>query len=316
MSNICGKVVKGLGGLYEVESFLENERIFCRARGIFRHDDTKVLVGDNVVVEMDTPDSAVISEISERKNSLIRPPLANIDIIFTVVATAKPTPVLETLDKLIAISEHNGISVVPVFTKTDISSADEFLHIYKGAGYDAFAISSQTGEGICELKEYISRVLTDGKCAAFAGASGVGKSTLLNVLFPSLELATGDISHKISRGKHTTRHVEIFKVNEKDGKCGYLADTPGFSLLDFVHFDFFSLEELLPCFCEFEKYACDCRYSDCSHTNEQASECGIVAAVERGEVAKSRHECYKNLYFILKTKKNTQFSKKSIDKQK
>ena len=312
-----GKVVKGLGGLYEVESFDGSERIFCRARGIFRHDDTKILVGDNVGVETDGgADAAVISELCERKNSLIRPPHANLDIIFTVVATSKPTPVLETLDKLIAIAEHNGIQVVPVFTKTDVAPADEYLDIYKKAGYVAFAISSETGDGVATLKAYISDVLTDGRCAAFAGASGVGKSTLLNALFPSLELATGDISHKISRGKHTTRHVEIFRVNEKDGRCGYLADTPGFSLLDFVHFDFFSLEELLPCFRELEKFAPECRYSDCTHTNEQPSECGIAAAVERGEIAKSRHECYKNLYSILKTKKNTQFSKKSIDKQK
>ena len=317
MSNIYGKVVKGLGGLYEVERFDTGERVFCRARGIFRHDETKVLIGDNVGIETEpSSEYSVISEICERKNSLIRPPLANLDIIFTVVATSRPTPVLETLDKLIAICEHNGIRVVPVFTKTDIASPDEYLHIYNKAGYDAFAISSQTGEGIEELKEYISSHLTDGKCAAFAGASGVGKSTLLNALFPSLELATGDISHKISRGKHTTRHVEIFKVNEKDGECGYLADTPGFSLLDFVHFDFFSLEELFPCFREFGKYTDGCRYSDCSHTNEQASECGVVAAVDAGEIAKSRHECYKNLYSILKTKKNSQFSKKSIDKQK
>ena len=233
-----------------------------------------------------------------------------------MVATAKPTPVLETLDKLIVIAEHNGISVVPVFTKTDIGDADEYVDIYKKAGYDVFAVSSETGEGIEPLKAYIESVLTDGRCAAFAGASGVGKSTLLNALFPQLELATGDISHKISRGKHTTRHVEIFRVNEKDGACGYLADTPGFSLLDFVHFDFLSLEELFPCFTEFTKYTGECRYSDCSHTAEQASECAIVRAVEAGEIAKSRHECYKNLYSILKIKKNTQFSKKSIDKQK
>ena len=315
MNNLYGKVVKGLGGLYEVETFDGKERVSCRARGAFRHDETKILIGDNVGVTMDG-ENAVISELCERKNSLIRPPLANLDIIFTVVATAQPAPVLETLDKLIVIAEHNGIKVVPVFTKTDIESSVEYEEIYKGAGYDVFSLSSLTGEGVDELKSYIEDVLTDGKCAAFAGASGVGKSTLLNALFPSLSLATGDISHKISRGKHTTRHVEIFHVNEKDGKCAYLADTPGFSLLDFVHFDFLSLEELFPCFVEFSRCVGKCRYSDCSHTNEKSSECAVVQAVECGEIAKSRHECYKNLYSILKTKKNTQFSKKSIDKQK
>ncbi len=313
--NMYGKVVKGLGGLFEVESPDGAQRISCRARGVFRRDETKILIGDNVYVENDG-DASVISELCERKNSLIRPPLANLDIIFTVVATAKPTPVLETLDKLIVIAEHNGIAVVPIFTKTDIESAREYESIYKGAGYDVFSVSSETGEGIESLREYIEKTVVNGKCAAFAGASGVGKSTLLNALFPSLSLATGDISHKISRGKHTTRHVEIFRINEKDGVCGYLADTPGFSLLDFVHFDFLELSELLPCFREFSRYAGKCRYSDCTHTNEKAGECAIAEAVASGDIAKSRHECYKNLYSILKTKKNTQFSKKSIDKQK
>lgn len=311
--NIYGKVVKGLGGLYEVETEDGKERISCRARGAFRHDDTKILIGDNVYVERDG-EGSVISELQPRKNSLIRPPLANLDIIFTVVATAKPAPVLETLDKLIVIAEHNGIKVVPIFTKTDIESAEEYERIYKDAGYDVFSVSSETKEGIDVLREYIKDTVTDGKCAAFAGASGVGKSTLLNAIFPTLSLATGNISEKISRGKHTTRHVEIFRINEKDGVCGYLADTPGFSLLDFVRFDFLSLDDLLPCFTEFSRYAGKCRYSDCTHTNEREGECEIVAAVKRGEVAKSRHECYKNLYSILKTKKNTQFSKKGIDK--
>ena len=311
--NIYGKVVKGLGGLYEVETPDGNKRVSCRARGAFRHDDTKILVGDNVLVEGDGVES-VISELCERRNSLIRPPLANLDIIFTVVATAKPAPVLETLDKLIVIAEHNNIKVVPVFTKTDIESAEEYEKIYRDAGYDVFSVSSQSGNGIDTLREYIEKTVVNGKCAAFAGASGVGKSTLLNAIFPTLSLATGDISEKISRGKHTTRHVEIFRINEKEGSCGYLADTPGFSLLDFVRFDFLSLEELLPCFVEFSRYAGKCRYSDCTHTNEREGECEIVAAVSRGEVARSRHECYKSLYAILKTKKNTQFSKKTIDK--
>ena len=316
MNKISGKVVRGLGGLYDVESADGLTRVSCRARGIFRRDEkNKILVGDNVTVTTEA-DSYVISEQCERKNSLIRPPLANVDVIFTVVAAAEPTPVLDTLDKLMVICEHNGIRVVPVFTKSDISSPDEYAQIYKKAGYDVFCLSSVTGEGVETLREYIASTVTDGVCAAFAGASGVGKSTLLNSLFPTLQLATGDISKKISRGKHTTRHVEIFRINEKDLSCGYLADTPGFSLLDFVHFDFLELEALFPCFPEFVRHASLCRYSDCSHTNEGASECGVVSACERGEIAKSRHECYKNLYAVLKTKKNTQFSKKSIDKTK
>lgn len=310
MSLKKGKVVKGLGGLYEVLTEDRSERIVCRAKGVFRHTDLKLLIGDNVEIEQgEIADQTVISKILPRKNQLIRPPLANLDMLFVVVAAAYPSPALSTIDKLIAIAEYNGIEVIPVFTKKDLCESKQYEEIYKKIGYDVFSVSSVTGEGISELESFIEKKLTNGICAAFAGASGVGKSTLLNSLFPDLSLETGDISHKIERGKHTTRHVEIFEVNEKCGCCGFLADTPGFSLLDFVHFDFFTLDDLLPLFKEFSRYTGDCRYSDCTHTKE--SECAVVQAVARGEVEKSRHECYCELYDILKKKKSYSYIDKA-----
>ncbi|MBQ1244237.1 MAG: ribosome small subunit-dependent GTPase A [Clostridia bacterium] len=309
------RVVKGLGGLYEV--LLENgERLTLRAKGVFRHEDKRLQIGDIVEIEEgEGSDNLVISEICERKKSLIRPPLANLDMLFVVAAAASPAPVLSTLDKLIAIAEHNKIEVALIFSKSDLSPTEAYEKIYKDAGYTVFSISNETKDGIGELKAYIEKRLTNGVCAAFAGASGVGKSTLLNSLFPELSLETGDISKKIERGKHTTRHVEIFEVNKKEENgrvtSGFLADTPGFSLLDFVRFDFFTLDDLLPCFKEFVPYSLECKYTDCTHVKE--AECEIVRAVARGELSKSRHECYCELYEILKKKKSYNF-KKTIDK--
>ena len=302
-----GKIVKGLGGLYEVR-ISEGGKVFrlaCRAKGVLRRDEEKLLIGDNVTVTVDedTPDGVVISALSERKNSLIRPPVSNIDYLFIVFAAKKPSPVIETVDKLISIAEHNGIIPVVLITKSDLDgeASSEYYEVYKGCGIDAFVTSSSEGAGIEELKAYIRKNLVGGKTAAFAGASGVGKSTLMNTLFPSLTLATAEISKKIERGKHTTRHIEIFDIDETEN-TGFLADTPGFSLIDFARFDFFSIEELESTFREFEKYKGKCRYADCSHVGEGADECALMAAAERGEIAKSRLESYRSIYRVLKNK--------------
>ena len=304
-----GKVVKGLGGLYEVriDEGGEISRLACRAKGVLKRDEAKVLIGDNVTVTIDdsTPDGIVISEILERKNSLIRPPLANLDYIFIVFATAKPSPVIETVDKLIAIAVHNSITPIVVVTKSDLQSdaAEEYAAIYRLAGIETFVTSSQAGEGIEEISTYIKNNVVSGKTAAFAGASGVGKSTLMNALFPNLTLATAEISHKIERGRHTTRHVEIFDINGSDD-TGFLADTPGFSLIDFARFDFFSLEELLPTFPELLPYVGKCRYADCAHVGEGADECAVARAVVEGEIAPTRLESYRSIYKVLKEKNN------------
>ncbi|MBQ8371664.1 MAG: ribosome small subunit-dependent GTPase A [Clostridia bacterium] len=304
---IEGKVVKGLGGLYEVR-YEENgkiERISCRAKGNLKRDEEKVLIGDRVkvMIDTDTPDGIVISKVLPRSNSLIRPPMANLDYLFIVMAAKKPSPVIETVDKLISIAVHNRIRPVIVVTKGDLSSdaAEEYASLYRSVGIDSFTTSSESGEGISALSEYIEAHLSGGATAAFAGASGVGKSTLMNALFPSLSLATSEVSRKIERGRHTTRHVEIFDIGDA-GQCGFLADTPGFSLIDFERFDFFGIDDLLPTFSELLPYVDRCRYSDCSHTREAASECAVAAAAERGEIPASRLESYRNIYGILKAK--------------
>ncbi len=302
-----GKVTKGLGGLYEVRIDEGGEiiRLQCRAKGVLKRDEAKVLIGDDVTVSVDdlTPDGVVISAISPRKNALIRPPLANLDYLFIVFAAAKPSPVIETVDKLTAIAEHNGIKPIVVITKSDISGTDaeEYADIYRLAGYDTFITSSDSRDGIEELSLYIKNEVKQGKTAAFAGASGVGKSTLMNALFPHLSLATSEISRKIERGRHTTRHVEIFDI-EESAETGFLADTPGFSLIDFARFDFFSLEELLATFPDLLPFTEGCRYADCAHVGEGEDECGVARAAAEGKIAPTRLESYRSIYRVLKDK--------------
>ena len=302
-----GKVVKGLGGLYETRVTDDDgvRRVVCRAKGNLKRDEEKVLIGDEVEITFD--DSAegavVISSVLERKNSIIRPPLANLDYLFIVMAAKKPAPVLETVDKLVAIAEHNSIEPVVVITKSDLDAvyARELFEIYTTAGITAYLTSSVSGEGTPELLSYIKETVRGGRTAAFAGASGVGKSTLMNKLFPSLSLATSEISRKIERGRHTTRHVEIFDIDEAED-TGYLADTPGFSLIDFARFDFFSLEELIPAFRDIREYTGSCRYADCAHVGEGEDECAVARAVRDGKIAKSRLESYRSIYKVLSEK--------------
>ncbi len=302
-----GKVVKGLGGLYEtrITEAGNVSRLASRAKGVLKRDEEKVLVGDNVKIIIDdtTPDGVVIADIEERKNSLIRPPLANLDYLFIVFAAAKPSPVIETVDKLIAIAEHNSITPVVVITKSDLSGgiAEEYAEIYRPIGIPTFVTSSEAKDGIEPLAEYIKSEVKCGKTAAFAGASGVGKSTLMNTLFPSLTLATAEISRKIERGRHTTRHVEIFDIDNTPD-TGFLADTPGFSLIDFARFDFFALDELLPTFRELLPYVGKCRYADCAHVGEGADECAVAKAAAEGKISQSRLDSYRSIYKVLKSK--------------
>ncbi len=303
-----GKVVKGLGGLFEtrvIEADGSVSRYACRAKGILHRGDAKVLVGDEVVLSMDDalPDDIVLSEISERRNALIRPPMANLDILCMVVASAKPAPVLETVDKLLSIAEHHGIEPVLIFTKTDLDpeNAEKLSALYRAAGFSVFKVSSSLGEGVEAVRDFLQNKLKNGKTAAFAGASGVGKSTLVNRVFPHLSLATAEISAKIERGRHTTRHVELFEIGE-GSEAGFLADTPGFSLLDFERFDFFALSDLLSTFRDFAPYLGGCRYSDCAHIGEGAAECAVACAAEEGRIAPSRLASYRSIYRVLKSK--------------
>ncbi len=306
-----GKVIKGLGGLYHVlckDPKGNYIAVSCRAKGAFRHQEEKVLIGDSVTIRYDDKDpdnTSVIRDILPRKNALIRPPMANLDYLFCVIAAAKPAPVLETLDKLLAIATHNRITPIVVITKSDFSEEEtrRYCSIYELAGFPTFAVSSTEERGIAPLKEYVDTHIVNGASAAFAGSSGVGKSTLLNALFPSLALATGEVSKKTERGKHTTRHVELFPLHHTlQGEHGYLADTPGFSLIDFAHFDFFGIDDLFDAFPDFAPYLGQCRYGDCTHTGEGPGECAIAKGVMDGYISPTRHESYVKIYRTLKAK--------------
>ena len=295
---MIGRIIEGVGGLYTVrcEEGGEVKLIPCRAKGVFRHERITPLVGDNVSIDVSAGEgNAVIDEILERKNSLIRPPMANLDCVFVSMAAAKPAPMLDMTDKLISILEHNDIEPVIVVEKCELDRerAAEIKAIYESAGYPVFVISCETGEGIEEIKGFIS---SRKGILALAGASGVGKSTLLNKLFPTLGLFTGSVSQKTERGRHTTRAVTLLELGEEL----YFADPPGFSMLDFERFDFFDLEDLPLSFREINERIGQCRYTKCTHRKEEG--CAVVEAVKRGEIAKSRHESYVALYEILKNK--------------
>ncbi len=282
-----GLIVSSISGFYKVQS---GENIFsCKARGIFRKNYQKPVVGDNVAIKQ-SGDSYIITEILPRKNFFLRPPIANIDLILLVVSVCEPSVNYLVLDKLIAVAEYKQIDVSIVVTKTDLSLSDEIAQIYNLAGIPNIFIN--------DLNSDLNKVynLIDGKISAFCGNSGVGKSTLLNRLFPDLNLKTNPISNKLGRGKHTTRVVELFPVNG-----GFVADTPGFSTVDILKYDKISKEELSSCFREFAEYS-DCKFRSCSHTFE--SSCGVKDAVDRGLISRRRYENYCTIYSELQNKKH------------
>ncbi len=308
-NTLKGKILKGVGGLYTVKLLTPHtqNQIRCRARGGLRYNHLTPLAGDFVLVSYD--DSAAdegdakysIDQITERKNSLIRPPMANLDYLFVTMAAASPSPVLPTVDKLICIAEHNKIEPIIVITKCELDkdSADKLYSMYSKCGFTVFELSAAEDINIQPIDDFIKTKLPT-KTAAFAGASGIGKSTLLNRLFPSLNLGTAQISRKIERGRHTTREVTLFPLGD-GADCAYIADTPGFSMLDFKRFDFFEKDDLINTMREFQPYIGECRYTKCTHTREDG--CAILEAVRCGDIPKSRHESYTELYDILKTRK-------------
>ena len=317
-----GRVVRGVGGRFTVQLGsgegtvmpLDGKTVVATARGAL-HRRGELLVGDLVKVGYDdssflssdgeilpSPDgrAIVIEEICERKNALIRPPMANLDVLFVTFAAASPEPVPETVDKLISIAEFHRIEPVVVITKRELApeAAEKWKQLYMLSGFSAFAVGRNCEDDGEALGAYIREHL-GGRIAAFSGASGVGKSTLMNRLFPSLSLETGEISRRIERGKNTTRRVELYAIPAL-AQDGFLADTPGFTMLDFERFDFFDKEDLPETFREFRPYIGECRFTKCSHTKEQG--CAILEAMRRGEIAASRHQSFLSLYEVLKKK--------------
>ena len=278
LSKLEGIILKGIGGFYYVEAA---DKVYeCKARGAFRKSRIKPLAGDRVEISVNENAENTIDVIRERSSLMLRPPVANIDRLFIVASAKEPNPVLLIIDRLTAIAVNRGIEPIIVFTKTDLADISSYVEVYKKAGFKTIAVSSVTGEGVelikAELKNHIS---------AFCGNSGVGKSTLLNAINPSLGLKTAEISDKLGRGRHTTRESELFKV---DG--GYVADTPGFSSLDLEETEIILKDELPHTFPEFEQYLGECKFTSCLHVRDKG--CRIIEAVEAGDIPKSRHESY------------------------
>lgn len=277
-ADTSGIIVKCLGGLYTVES---PDGIYeCKARGVFRAKGISPAVGDSVTVS-----GGVITEIGERRNFIIRPPLANLDRILFVVSTVSPAPNFLILDKFIAIAEYKGIEPVVVITKTDLGDGSGVREVYDSIGIKTVEVDYADEGSVQRVRDLLS-----GRISAFTGNSGAGKSTLLNAVDPSLGLATGEISRKLGRGRHTTRHAELYKL----AGGGYIADTPGFSTFETNRYDIIRKEELAGCFREFAEFTDSCRFRDCSHTCEKG--CAVVEAVEQGKIPKKRHESYCTMY--------------------
>ena len=293
MTRQQGIVMKSIGGFYYVrcgESEYE-----CKARGSFRKSGNSPVVGDRVTISVPDEGYCAIEEILPRKNKLRRPALANIDTLVIVCSTVDPQPNLTVIDKMTAAAVNNRITPVVAVSKNDIENGDEVVRIYRAAGIDVFRCSPDDDEETARLLDYLR-----GKEAAFTGNSGVGKSTLLNRLFPGLELQTGDISEKLGRGRHTTRVVELFEI---DG-C-IVADTPGFSTVDLQRYEMIDKEQLQYCFPEFEPYLGKCQFTSCSHTCEKG--CAVLEAVRGGRIHPSRHKSYVAMYNEVKDLKPWQF---------
>lgn len=310
-----GRILSLTGGLYTVRC--EKEDLLCYAKGAFRKSGISPVAGDLVRIEhgeaLDHKEEArgargVILEVLPRKNVLIRPPLANLDTLFLVAATKDPEPNLLSIDKLLSITRHNGIETVLVFTKKELDPdrADALCRLYKGAGYRAFAVTNLEAE---ETRALLFPCIK-GQICAMAGASGVGKSTLLNTLFPFLRTATGAISEKTQRGRHTTRQSTLYDIKALLGReeDTFVADTPGFSLLDFDRFFFMEKEDLVDTFPEFSEFLGKCRYTKCSHQTEDG--CQILEAVAAGRIAESRHANYVSLLRELSKTKSWELDKK------
>ena len=284
---LTGYVLKCVGGFYTVET---KAGLFpCRARGRFRKEGMSPCAGDWVEIEALGNGTGTLAHVVPRKNHLVRPPLANLDVLVVVASVQEPAANTALIDKAVAVAELAGIRPAVVFTKADLSSAESLLQAYKLAGIDCCAVSAQTNQGIDAVRSLIT-----GKVSAFIGNSGVGKSTLLNKVFPSLKLQTGEISQKLGRGRHTTRQVGLFKLD--DG--GYVADTPGFSTFDLERYQLTDKEQLVYGFRELEAYANDCQFASCSHTCEKG--CAVLQAMNEGKIARSRFESYVAMYQEIK----------------
>ena len=281
-----GKIVKALSGFYYVQT--PHGVLRCRARGKFRLDSLSPLVGDFARAEETEPGSGYLLSILPRRNEFVRPAVANVDAIVILASAVNPVTDPFLVDRVTVIAEHMSCGVVICISKSDLDPGDSLYAAFsRNTGYPVLRTSAETGAGIAEL-----RTILRGKTVAFTGNSGVGKSSLLNRIAPGLGLAVGEVSERLGRGRHTTRHIELFAA----GDDTYIADTPGFSAFDLTQMQPIRREELQNCFPEFRPFLGRCRFDDCMHLREPG--CAVRSALDAGEIAPSRYESYEKLYAI------------------
>ena len=279
-----GRIFKALSGFYYVDD--GETMVTCRARGKFRHQKISPLVGDRVRYTLLEDGSGAVDEILPRKNEFHRPAVANIDQLVIIASGAIPRTDPFLIDRVVSIAEGKGCESIICFNKCDLDRADDLFEVYVKAGFQTLRISAETGEGIDALSQLIA-----GKVSAFTGNSGVGKSSILNALEPKFGLEVGEVSQRLGRGRHTTRHVELFRL--KNGAV--VADTPGFSSFDVEEDEQVGRKETLAAtFREFKPYLDDCYFTGCTHRKEKG--CALLAALAEGKIAPSRHDSYVRLY--------------------
>ncbi len=290
--NLQGLILQGIGGFYYVETA---DAVYeCKARGAFRRERITPVAGDRVEIAPNADGvTGTIQEILPRRNVFVRPPIANLDQLAVVSSVTEPVLQPLLMDKLIAIAEDNDVEPIVVITKSDLSDASAWESVYRSAGFAVFTVTTTEPQTADALREQLA-----GRITAFAGNSGVGKSSLLNIIDPKRQRETGEISHKLGRGRHTTRSAELFPL----AFGGYLADTAGFSDLDMERVCPIDKERVEDCFREFRDLFGQCRFTGCSHTHEP--DCAVKAAVERGDIAPSRYESYCALYAQAEQRKS------------
>lgn len=277
-----GRIVRSLSGFYDVQT--PAGVVTCRGRGSLRRGGESPLTGDMVEITVEGG-KGMVERILPRKNAFVRPAVANVDALVVFAANVNPVTEPFLIDRVAAIAGDQGVEVYICINKCDLDPAVDLERIYTRAGFPVIRASAQTGEGVAQLRSLLS-----GKLTAFTGNTGVGKSSMLNALCPGLELATGQVSQKLGRGRHTTRHVELFALDENT----YVADTPGFASFDTEQMEIILKENLQYAFRDFAPYLGDCQFHDCSHRAEPG--CAVRQAVEAGEIEASRYKSYLQLY--------------------
>ena len=277
-----GRILRSLSGFYDVQT--PQGLVTCRARGILRKEANSPLTGDLVEITVEKG-KGMVEKILPRKNHFIRPAVANVDALVVFAANVNPVTEPFLIDRVAAIAGDQNVPVYLCVNKCDLDPAHDLVRIYEHAGFPVICTSAETGEGVEAL-----RALLEGKLTAFTGNSGVGKSSILNRLAPELKLETGEVSEKLGRGRHTTRHVELYRLGENT----YVADTPGFSSFDTDQMELILKENLQYAFPDFGSFIGKCRFDDCSHRKEP--DCAVRAAVEAGDIESSRYESYLRLY--------------------